>query len=185
MISDIYIPTMTILMKYYNEKPFYEYVVEELPFCINDHLPGTDTFVSIEYQKDKVIQSLLEYILWKDLKSIVQLKKKGVEFEIGVFHLQLEGYESLVKKRLPGVEFVLQNLHQSYSFISSYHFYLDQDGIRKVCKMHTFESDIDEDDDFENPSEYANLLESYFYHGNIPDSYSDEVAKMVLLQGRL
>ena len=123
--------------------------------------------------------------MWKDSQYIIELKQKGVEFEVGYFHLRLEGDESLERKRLPGVEFVLQKLHENYSFISSYHFYIDQEGIRKVCKMHTFESDVDEDDDFESPEEYTDLLESYFYKGVIPDSFSDEVAKMVLLQGRL
>jgi len=185
MISLIYIPTVTILVKYYEDRPFNEFVVESFPSCIEAHLPESVSFMSIEYRQDNFIHAFLEFQLSDNLQALQELKSKGAEIEIGYFLIQLEGDDNLEKTRLPYIEFVLQQLHEEYSFISSYHLYVEEEGVRIFCKMHTFESEADDDDTVKDLDDYANLFEGYFYHQEIPDAYSDEIAKIMLIQGQL
>ena len=188
MIStNIYIPTITILKKYNEDQPFHDFVLEEYPTCAKDHLSRNMTFKSIEYRKDVLIEAFLEMLVSSSIDAIDEMKEKGLEVETGYYLLKLEGDEELTRRTLPCVEFIFQKLHESYSFISSYQYYLDKDSIRSFVKMWTFESEAEESDDLiDNLQDYTFLLESYFYNnGKIPDIYANKVAKWMLLQGRL
>lgn len=186
MISDIYIPSISILKRYGEEQPFHKFVIEEYPECIRDHLPGYISFKSITYLEDVLIDAFLEMLVSSCFEAIDEMKEKGLEVELGYYHLQLESDNDLTRKALPEIEFIFQKLHEEYSFISSYQYYLDEEGICSFMKMWTFESDSEEADDLiDNLHEYTQLFDSYFYEGKIPNCYIDEVAKWMLLQGRL
>jgi hypothetical protein len=184
MISDIFIPTYTVLVKYYENEPFHDFVVKEFPACSHDHLPEDLTLKSIEYKHDEVIEAFLGHLFNDSYGALDDLIDRGAEVEVGYYHIQLESEEDYTKRTMYGLEFIFQKLHESYSFIASFHLYLDESGIRFFNKLYTFESDEEaEEDRPKNLHEYTHFLDSYFYEDCIPDCYADEVAKWLLLRG--
>jgi len=186
MISDIYIPTFTILRRFEDEVPFKEFIAASFPSCIKGHLPEHIDFIDIEYKQDKLVEAFMEMLVSEEIESIIEMKKEGLEIENGYFHVRLKSEENLTHRQIPSIEFVFQKLHESYHFVTSHHYYLGKNKIIRFVKMFTFESDEEDDDHtFETLQNYTALLDSYFYKGEIPDSFSNEVAKMFLLQGRI
>ena len=183
MISDVYILALVLFVPYENEGPFYDFVLNELPPSMKDHLPKFLSFKSIEYQRDEVISALLYHIFYKKTSGDVGSFHKKATFEMGYFHLQFESEEDVEKRELASVEFLLQNLAEQYSFIISNFFYLTEEGLHEFVKMHTDLSNEDEDDfDEIDYDQYTNLIDSYFYKSVIPDEYLDEIALLMLMK---
>ena len=184
MISDIYILSMTLYRPYEGEGSFSNYVEAEFPTRINNILPGYITFKSIEYKQDEIISSLLYSFLYRMVSDGLKELLAQMEIELGFYHIRLESQEDLCRKELPSIEFIFQKLHEEYSFISSYFFYLAEDGLKYFVKLWTFESDVEEEeaeDEIDDIVFYSELVDSYFYKSVIPDEYLDEIAKWMLL----
>ena len=184
MISDIYILAMTLYNPYEGEGPFSGFVETEFPTCIKGNLPKHINFISIEYKKDEVINSLLYSFVEQLVSDGLEDFLNRINLELGYFHLRLESREDVRRKELPAVEFVLQKLHEEYCFISTYFFYLTESKLKSFVKMWTYESDCEsEEDDYRlDTSHYIELIDSYFYESVIPDQYLDGIAKLFLLR---
>ncbi len=181
MISNIYIPTCTTIQKHGDESHFHEFVISEYAACAKDHfLPGR-TLKSISYQTDSVVTGFITRILGDQIESLGDFKQKGADLETGYYHLEIESEWDLSKQILPDVEFIFQLLHEEFSFIASLQYYVTESGIRQFAKMHTFNTNTDtENYTYEHLQDYTTLLESYLETGNVPESYTVEVAKWML-----
>ncbi len=178
---------MTLYKPFQDEGPFCDFVESNFPSAIKDHLPAFMNFKSIEYRQDEVIHALLNSFIsrmvFDDLHGFLQ----QMTMELGYFHLRLESEEDLRWRELPSMEFVFQKMHEEYSFITTYFFYLTESGLKSFVKMWTFESDVEEEeegDELEDLDNYTELIDSYFYESVIPERYQAEIAKMMLVEER-
>ncbi|MDC7246841.1 MAG: hypothetical protein PQJ35_00715 [Sphaerochaetaceae bacterium] len=187
MISDIFIMCFTLQRNYYGENPLNEELVKYFPKYVAQHLPEGASFKSIEYSKDQLISTFMEKIVEEWIMDIETMIKKGIEIEIGVYKIQLEGDQDYSRCQIPGIEYAFKEMHRNFSFIGSIFLYLVEDELKLNVRLHTFESDDEDSDgfDLEYINEYSDLFYHYFYKGEVPDYWSGEAALMLLTENKI
>ncbi len=184
MVSDIYLLSFAILNRFQEDILFHDFLVQEFPDCINDHLPSGLKFLSIEYRIDDVVSTILHQLISEMSDANIYDEVADFEIEMGYLHIRLEGHDDVSRQRNEEIEFVISKLHESYYYVASYFYYLGEGKVCRFVKIHTYNSNVDSDEFVHSNLDcFAPLLESYFYRGEIPDSYADKIAKYLLLFG--
>jgi hypothetical protein len=185
MISNLYFMAVTTYQLSPGESDFKGFLLSSLPESIDGHLPPGAILKSITHKEDLMVSGFLEGFSHHNSQLLQDIRKNNINFEEGVYHIELEGPDNYEMISLPGVEEVIKELHTEYSFIASYFYYLNEDGFQIFSKLHTYLSD-EEDDDVDKDffDSFAPLFKSYFYDNHIPDNYIDKVARMFLTGSR-
>ena len=182
MESTIFIFILSVKSKG-DDIPLSAFLTENLNTALKDHAPEGIIPTHVSWHKDSVCSAFFEELTLLNCVDEYFLLLKP---ECGYLKIVFEAEEDLQYKKLEWMEWVIQKMHEEYTFIGSYCFYLINTGFLELqlfVKLFTPQTNWNKDDEIVMGylgDIFPEIFDDYFYRGMVQDWNSDVVAKLLL-----